>query len=105
MEYKLQLSETYIEEIEEICNYVENNLKATEASKRLRRKIRQKILGLKYFPEMYQKIEISDRFGRNYRRMLINNYIILYIVIEEKKTVLISHIYYGRRNYIDGGYL
>ena len=105
MEYKLQLSETYMEETEEICNYIENNLKSIEASKRLRRKIRQTILGLKYFPEMYQEIEITDRYGRHYRRMVINNYVILYIVLEEEKTVLISHIYYGRRNYIDGGYL
>ena len=105
MEYKLDGSETFLEEITQITDYIENVLKSKEAAKRLRRKIKFKLQGLKYFPEMYPQIENSDRHGRHYRRMVINKYVILYIVIQEEKTVLISHIYYGGQNYIYGGYL
>lgn len=105
MEFKLEGSETFLEELNQVCNYIENVLMSKEASTRLKKRIRHKLEALKYSPEIYQKIESTDRYGRHYRRIVINNYIILYIVLKEEKTVLISHIYYGRRNYIDGGYL
>ena len=43
MEYEIQISETCLEEIEYICKYIEENLKAQNASYRLREKIRSNI--------------------------------------------------------------
>ena len=58
---------------------------------------------LKESPKIYAKINKRDRLNREYRRMVIDNYVILYTIIEEDKVILISHMYYGGRNYIDGG--
>lgn len=33
--------------------------------------------------------------------MVINNYVILYTIDEEKKKVYVSHIYYGGSDYIN----
>ena len=38
MEYNIKLSEEFLEEFEEICEYISFKLKAENASKRLRRK-------------------------------------------------------------------
>ena len=49
MEYKVVISETCLEEIEDICKYIETKLKAEKASDRLRIKIRDNIRNLKHF--------------------------------------------------------
>lgn len=105
MVYEIIISENCLEEIEEIFSYIEKDLKAEQAANRLREKIIENIRGLKNSPKIYAKIDRTDRAGRDYRRIVVNNYTIIYTIIEENKTILISHIYYGRRNYLNGGIL
>ena len=102
MEYKVRISETCLEEFEVIFEYIEKKLKATEASNKLRQKIRNAIRSLRTYPHIYAKIKKKDRTKREYRRIVIDNYVILYTIIEEDKLILISHLYYGRRNYLEG---
>ena len=103
MEYEIVISDTCLEEIEENCDYIEKVLKAEQASNRLREKIRETIRELKNSPKIYAKIEKTDRAGRDYRRIVIDNYVIIYTI--DNRTILISHMYYGGRNYLDGGLL
>ena len=42
--------------------------------------------------------EVINGFG-NYRKIVINNYIALYTVDENKKEVVITRIFYGSMNY------
>ena len=98
MEYEIVISDTCLEEIEKNCDYIKNVLKAEPASNRLRKKIRKIIRELKNSPKIYAKIDKTDRVGRNYRRIVIDNYVIIYTIVEEDKTILISHMYYGGRN-------
>ena len=51
--------------------------------------------------EMFVQIEKTDKTERKYRRMVINNYVILYTIDKVEKNVYVAHIYYGGRNYID----
>lgn len=51
-------------------------------------------------PRLYAKIEKKDRMKREFRRIVVDNYIILYTINEDKKTVYISHMYYGKRSYL-----
>lgn len=101
MEYKVKLTDVFLEEIEEICNYITNKLKNIDASNRLREKVIYNILLLENSPKMCAKIGKVDRVKRQYRRLVVNNYIILYTVDEKEKIVYIAHIYYGGRNYLD----
>ena len=75
MEYEIIISETCIEEIEEICDYIKKELKAEQASKRLRERVIEKISDLKKSPEIYARIEKTDREGRVYRRIVLNKYV------------------------------
>ena len=54
---------------------------------------------------MCTEIEKTDKTERQYRRMVVNNYVILYTIDEQEKIVYVAHIYYGGRNYLDGGLL
>ena len=105
MEYRVKLTDQFLDEFEEICDYISNKLKNIDASNRLREKVIYNILLLENSPRMCNEIEKADRTERQYRRLVVNNYVILYTIDEEEKIVYIAHIYYSGRNYLDGGLL
>ena len=105
MEYRVKLTDQFLDEFEEICDYISNKLKNIDASNRLREKVIYNIFLLENSPRMCIEIENADRSERQYRRLVVNNYVILYTIDEEQKIVYIAHIYYGGRNYLDGGLL
>ncbi len=105
MEYRVKLTEQFLDEFEEICDYISNKLKNIDASNRLREKVIYNVLLLENAPRMCTEIEKVDRTERQYRKMAVNNYVILYTIDELEKIVYIAHIYYSGRNYLDGGLL
>lgn len=105
MEYRVKLTAQFLEEFEEIINYISSQLKNIDASNGLMEKVMNNILLLENSPRMCTGIEKTDRTERQYRRMIINNYVILYTIDELEKRVYIVHIYYSGRNYLDGGLL
>ena len=105
MEYRIKLTDHFLDEFEVICDYISNKLKNIDASNRLREKVIYNIFLLENSPRMCIEIENVDRAERQYRRLVINNYVILYTIDEEQKIIYIAHIYYGGRNYLDGGLL
>ena len=105
MEYSIKLTDQFLDEFEEICGYISNKLKNIDASNRLREKVIYNVLLLENSPKMCTEIEKIDRTERQYRRMTVNNYVVLYTIDEPEKIVYVAHIYYGRSNYLDGGLL
>ena len=101
MDYTIQIAEEFTEEFEEICNYILNELNALDAAYRLKEKVKYKISLLKIEPRMYTQINKLSKIKNTYRRIIVNNYSILYTIEETKKVVYVAHIYYGGRNYID----
>ena len=98
--YEIEFTEDARDEIREIYKYISENLVAKQADRDLMRKMRNAIMDLAETPKLYMKIEKKDKRKRDFRRIVIDNYIILYTIDEDKKTVYISHMYYGRRNYL-----
>lgn len=98
--YEIEFTEDCRDEIREIYEYISENLDAQMAAKNLMKKMRDAVMNLKENPEIYMKIERKDRNKRDFRRLVVNNYVILYTIDEDKKIVYISHMYYGKRNYL-----
>ena len=67
-------------------NIIENILKAIKT--------------LKYSPRLYHEIDKIDYLNRRYRRVIVKNYIILYVFDSKNSIVYVSHIFYGRKNYL-----
>ena len=76
MEYRVKLTAQFLEEFDEIIDYISSQLKNIDASNRLREKVTNNILLLENSPRMCTGIEKTDRTERQYRRMVINNYVI-----------------------------
>ncbi len=99
--FKVEFTDECIEEIIEIYEYISNNLKEDKAAKRLMTEVNDRILDLANQPELYKKIKKIDKVKREYHRIVVKNYIILYTIDFKKKVVYISHMIYGRKNYLN----
>lgn len=99
--YKVVITLIAYKETRKIYNYLTEELYAEKAAENLMKKIEIKIQMLKELPEIYSKVESADKFKRKYRKIIIKNYVILYFIDEKDATVVISHIYYAKSNYIN----
>ena len=99
--YKIKISETFLEQITNILDYMDNELNELEASNKIRKMIRESFNRISIFPKSYPKIEKRDRSNRYYRKIIIYNYVILYTIIEEDRIIFISNIYYQKRDYLN----
>lgn len=98
--YEIEFTEDCRDEINEIYEYISEKLVAENSAKKLMRKMRDAVMDLSETPNLYMKIEKKDRNKREFRRMVIDNFVVLYTVDENSKKVYIAHMYYGRRNYL-----
>lgn len=99
--FEVEFTEECIEEMSEIYEYISNNLKENKAAKRLMSEVLEKVLSFANTPELYMKIGKADKLKREYHRMVVKNYVVLYTINYENKKVYISRMMYGRRNYLD----
>ena len=98
--YEIEFTEDCREEIDEIYEYISEKLVAENSAKKLMRKMRDAIMDLSESPNLYMKIEKKDKLKREDRRIVIDNFVVLYTVDESNKKVYIAHMYYGRRDYL-----
>lgn len=57
------------------------------------------VLFLENSPKIFVEKEKTDRAEIQYRRKVVNNYVILYTIDESEQIVYVAHIYYDGRNY------
>lgn len=99
--YKVIITPTAYKEIDRIYSYITEDLYAENVAKKLMKKVEDAVQRLKYAPKIHKEIEKNDELKRIYRRIVIQNYVILYTIDEENCVVFVSHMYYQGRNYID----
>lgn len=51
-------------------------------------------------PKLYKVIKKDKNLNLEYRCIIIKNYLILYTISENNKTIYIAYIYYGKSNYL-----
>ena len=101
MEYKIKFTKKCLIDIDNACFYISNTLKSQQASIKLREKIKKSVINLPNNPKMYSQIDKFDKLNRIYRKIVINNYVLLYTIDEENELIYFSHMYYGGRNYLE----
>lgn len=99
--YTVKFTQRASEDLEEIYDYISNKLFAENAADNLLQKIEISIMRLEEFPYScsYVKDEILREKG--YRKLIIENYIVFYLVNEEEKDVIIMRILHGTQKYQD----
>ncbi|MDR2047670.1 MAG: type II toxin-antitoxin system RelE/ParE family toxin [Clostridiales bacterium] len=76
-------------------NYIEKNLKNPKAAKDLNQKIRKIFEQIKQFPES----GLNSRSEKEYKNVLIDNYIAFYKIDKKHKIIILYRVVYGLMDY------
>jgi addiction module RelE/StbE family toxin len=98
-EYSLKFTIKAEEDLDELYEYISGNLFAPGAAENLIDKFESKILRLKDFPYSCSLVLDETLKQRGYRKLIIDNYIVFYLVNDKKQQVIIMRILYGASNY------
>jgi len=98
MRKRVELSEAAYYDIDSMFVYISQDSK--QAAEKLRLRIYEGLKKLSDFPEMGPVIPEEDAPGaqRGYRQVVVNPYIILYRVLEDR--IVIARVLHGRQNWL-----
>ncbi len=97
--YDLKFTLKASEDLEEIYIYISEKLSADTAAGNLLNKIEGSIMRLTDFPYSCSCVLDESLKSKGYRKLIIDNYIVFYLVNETEKQVIIMRILYGAQNY------
>ena len=98
--YDIQITEPAEKDLYEIGAYISKELLDTETVKRVISEIAK---GVNSLEDILRSVLVADdRLAyKGIRKIMVDNYIVFYIVTEESKTVTIIRILYSRRDWIN----
>lgn len=99
MAYDVLISEPAERDMAEILTYIKVNLCAPEAAKKLLAELKEQIMSLSTQPERCPLVLDEVLAQKGYRKLIVQNYIVFYIVSHEEKCVMVYRVLYGRRQW------
>lgn len=99
--YKLLISELVHDDLDRIVSYMVVELANPIAAANFVKEVEKCYDYLKNTPYMFEQCHDLHLKSENYRRVPINNYVLLYKVMEDDKVVNIYRIFYGGQEYIN----
>lgn len=96
--YLVELSRRAYKDLDEIFAYISRDLQAPETAKSQTNRIWNALKKLEIFPQSHQTRIIGRYADKGYRQLLIDNYIAIFKINEERKVVRIVTIQYRGRN-------
>ena len=98
-EYETFFTRKAYGDLRSIYQYIKEELQNTSSAIKMIDDIEKKIKVLKEFPLTGSMVQDIGLQAKGYRKLVINNYIALYTVNDQKKEVHIIRIFYGKRDY------
>ena len=100
-EYKIEIAAKAKLDMREIHAYVSDTIKAPNIADSLLDKIEAEILTLKNMP-LRHAVERDEQLKlKNLRKLIVDNYLIFYIVNKKTETVFIVRVLYARRDWMN----
>ena len=97
MRYEVKLT---VQEIEEAVQYISKILLEPETARKWADTLQCEIEKLDFMPSRYPLAEEEPWHTKGIRKMSVKNFLVYYLVDEEKKAVWITAVIYGRRDQI-----
>lgn len=101
MSYKVIISDEAHNDIDSVLDYIVNSLKNPIAAKNLLCKLEEAYTDLAGNPFMYAYCTDSRLQKDGYRKVVINNYVLIYRIDATDNNVYVVRFFYGRQNYIE----
>lgn len=97
--YKLKITELASDDLDSIVAYIAVQLANSNAAARLLDDIEKCYHLLKTNPEMCEACQDERLSQQGYRKALAGNYVLIYKIDEQSRTVYILRFFYGARDY------
>jgi|SRR3712207_4772464 len=98
MRYLVYTTKEAEEDLKGIYAHITFNLLSSQNAREQIHRIQKSIQSLSEFPRRYRLMEDEPWKSRGLRIMACDNFLIFYLIREEKDEVLVSRVLYGKRN-------
>lgn len=99
--YDIEITEPAENDLSEIRRYIAEELFEPREAENIINRIAEAILGLEEIPLRYALVTDERLAVNGIRKLIIDNYIVFYIVTEGNRTVTIVKILYVRRDWLN----
>lgn len=100
MQYEVKLTSQAIGQIEEIVQYISKILLVPETARKWAYTLQNEISKLNYMPSRYSLTEEEPWYTKGIHKMPFRNFLVYYLIDEDKKVVWITAVIYGQRDQI-----
>ena len=101
MSYQIEYLPAALHDLTDIAYYIGVELHNPDAADRLAEKIVTAVDSLADMPYRFAAYHPAKPLRRDYRRVVVDNYVVFYWVDEEKQKVTIARVIYGGRRIED----
>lgn len=98
MQYEVKLTPQAVEQIQETVSYISHILIEPEIARRWADLLQQEISSLNSMPARFPLTEEEPWHTYGIRKMTVKNFLVYYLIDEEKKAVTVTAVIYGRRD-------
>lgn len=96
--YRVGYSAEALDDFREIYLYIANELLAPETATALLGRIREEVRSLDFMPARYAFVSWEPWHSMKMHRLPVDNFIVYYLVDDEKRTVTVARVCYGGRD-------
>jgi len=100
MIYQVIISEPAEIDMVAIGLYISEELHSPEAAENLLDEIDRQLLSLEQMPKRFALVSDEELASKGIRTIPVKNYLVFYFIDEYSKTVTITRVLYGRRNWV-----
>ncbi len=97
--YLIEFTSKAIADLEKIYVYIANELFNPDAAQNLLDNFEKKIMILRSYPFSSNVVQDTYLRKKGYRKLVIDHYLIFYLVDENEKKVRIMRVLYGAQQY------
>jgi len=97
--YKLEVLPSVRKEIIKIRDYIADDLSNVPASIDLMKDVKEAFIQIKDNPNAFSRFDYEKELKHEYRKKVVNGYVILYWVDEKTKVTTVSFIFHTKMNY------
>lgn len=99
VQYKIEIAQPAVHDLEDILDYISNKLKEPAIAKRIYTSIKTEILTLSTMPERNRTVDDEPYASMGIRRLFVENYIVFYVVNHGSQTIHVLRVLYNRREW------
>lgn len=97
--YQIRYTPLAYDDLDETDTYISEVLINPQAAESLMEEIEKSIHRLEQFPYIGSEVDDPYLAARGYRKLVVQNYLVFYLVDPDLKQIVIMRILYGAREY------